>query len=48
VVVEWTDGNGLGTARFRSRGLTVSLDDDLLGALREMLGQGGVELVKAG
>jgi hypothetical protein len=48
VVVEWSDGNGLGTARFRSRGVSVSLDEDLLQALREVLGTEGVELVKAG
>ena len=48
VVVEWTDGNGLGAARFRSRDLTVSLDDDLLRALRDVVGSQGVELVKVG
>jgi DNA polymerase-3 subunit alpha len=48
VVVEWTDGNGLGAARFRSRDLTVSLDDDLLRALQDVVGSQGVELVKVG
>jgi DNA polymerase-3 subunit alpha len=48
VIVEWGDDNGGGTARFRSRALNVSLDDDLLAALRDLLGEGHVELVRAG
>ncbi|OGU03448.1 MAG: DNA polymerase III subunit alpha [Gemmatimonadetes bacterium GWC2_71_10] len=47
--VEWTDDtNGGGRARFRSRHLSVALDDDLLRALRGVLGDGAVELVKVG
>ncbi|MBI4541839.1 MAG: DNA polymerase III subunit alpha [Gemmatimonadetes bacterium] len=50
--VEWTDdSNGGGhppRARFRSRNLSVALDDDLLRALRGVLGEGAVELVKVG
>ena len=48
VLVEWSDDNGVGTARFRARGLQVSLDDDLMTALREVVGADRVELVKAG
>ncbi len=48
VLVEWSDDNGGGTARFRARGLGVSLDDDLLSTLRDVLGERGVELVRAG
>jgi len=48
VMVEWSDDNGAGTARFRARGLQVSLDDDLLSALEGVVGAGRVELVKAG
>jgi DNA polymerase-3 subunit alpha len=48
VLVEWTDDNGGGMARFRSRLLQVSLDDDLIAALRDVVGAGRVELVKAG
>ena len=48
LLVEWSDDNGGGTARFRSRALQVSLDDDLLHALEDVLGRGRVELVKAG
>jgi DNA polymerase-3 subunit alpha len=48
VLVEWSDDDGAGTARFRSRGLQVSLDDDLVAALRDVVGEGRVELVKAG
>ncbi|MBI1723021.1 MAG: DNA polymerase III subunit alpha [Gemmatimonadetes bacterium] len=49
VLVEWRDDNGGETsARFRSRAVRVALDDDLLRALRELLGAEGVALVKAG
>jgi len=48
VLVEWSDDNGGGTARFRSRALNVALDDDLLAALRDVLGERHVDLVKAG
>ncbi len=46
VFVEWSDGNGT-TARLRARGLRVSLDNELLGALRELLGPERVRLVRA-
>jgi DNA polymerase III subunit alpha len=48
VLVEWSDDNGGGSARFRARGLSVALDDDLIAALTEVVGEGRVELVKAG
>ena len=48
VMVEWRDDNGGGTARFRARGLQVSLDDELIAALTDVVGAGRVELVKAG
>jgi len=48
VLVEWSDDNGGGQARFRARGLQVELDDTLLTALRDVVGEGRVELVKAG
>lgn len=48
LLVEWSDDNGAGTQRFRSRALQVALDDDLLAALEDVLGKGRVELVKAG
>ncbi len=48
VVVEWQDGNGGGTARFRSRGLQVTVDDELLAGLRELVGAGAVALVRMG
>jgi DNA polymerase-3 subunit alpha len=44
--VEWSDGNG-STARLRSRNVRVQLDDELLSALRELVGAGHVRLVKA-
>ncbi len=45
--VEWSaEGNG-GPARFRSRSLQVALDEDLLAALRGLLGADAVSLVKA-
>jgi len=48
LMVEWTDDNGAGTARFRSRELQVAPDEELLAALRDVLGAGHVDLVKAG
>ncbi|MEK6767529.1 MAG: DNA polymerase III subunit alpha [Gemmatimonadota bacterium] len=49
VLVEFSDDNGgEASARFRARGLRVALDDDLIRALRELLGAEGVALVKAG
>jgi hypothetical protein len=48
LLVEWSDDNGAGTQRFRSRAVQVALDDDLLAALEDVLGKGRVELVKAG
>jgi hypothetical protein len=43
VVVEWGDGNGT-TERLRSRSLRVDPADDLLVALRELLGADHVHL----
>ena len=48
VFIEWQDDNGGGTARFRSRGVQVALDEDLIAALTDVVGAGRVELVKAG
>ena len=49
VLVEFSDDNGgESSARFRARGLRVALDDDLIRALRVLLGAEGVALVKAG
>jgi len=49
VVVEWSeDGTGRDLVRLRSRSLTVALEEDLLGALRDILGRDAVTLVKAG
>jgi hypothetical protein len=51
VLIEWSEGNGGGngnTARFRSRSLRVDAADDLLAALRDLLGREHVQLVKAG
>ncbi len=44
--IEWSDGNGT-MARLRSRTCRVSLDDEFLAELRELLGQERVRLVKA-
>ena len=44
--VEWNDGNGT-TARLRSRRVRVQLDEELLLALRELVGADQVRLVKA-
>ncbi|MGH7752717.1 MAG: hypothetical protein ACREN5_07870, partial [Gemmatimonadales bacterium] len=46
VILEWGDGNG-STARFRSRRLKVEPGDDLLGALRGLVGSDHVQLVKS-
>ena len=48
VLVEWSDDNGGGTSRFRARGLEVSLDDELISALKDVVGADRVELVRAG
>jgi DNA polymerase-3 subunit alpha len=49
VFVEWQAEEGdRDAARFRSRSLTVALDDGLLGALGDILGADAVTLVKAG
>jgi DNA polymerase-3 subunit alpha len=46
VFVAWSDGNG-SSARLRARRLRVALDDELLGALRNVLGAARVQLTKA-
>jgi DNA polymerase-3 subunit alpha len=46
VFVDWSDGNGT-TARLRARGARVSLDQDFLDALRELIGPDSVRLVRA-
>ncbi len=46
VFVEWSDGNGV-TAHLRARGAQVALDEDFLGALRELVGTERVRLVRA-
>jgi len=48
VLVEWSDDNGGGMSRFRARGLQVALDDELINALRDVVGADKVELVRAG
>jgi DNA polymerase-3 subunit alpha len=48
VLVEWSDDNGGGTSRFRSKGLQVALDDELIRALKDVVGADKVELVRAG
>jgi DNA polymerase-3 subunit alpha len=47
VFLEWTAGDDGGPVRFRSKSLQVALDDDLLTALRDLLGEDAVILVKA-
>jgi DNA polymerase-3 subunit alpha len=50
VLVEWAGGEGNGeraTARLRSRSLRVDAADDLLAALRDLLGADQVHLVRA-
>jgi len=46
VFVAWSDGNGT-TARMRARRLRVELDEDLVSALRDVLGKEHVRLMKA-
>src|SRR5574341_637157 len=47
VLIAWGEGNGNGgTARLRSRSLRVDAADDLLAALRDLLGAERVHLVK--
>jgi DNA polymerase III subunit alpha len=46
VFVAWSDGNG-SAARLRARRLRVAVDDELLTALRDVLGTGRVQLTKA-
>lgn len=51
LLIEWSEGNGggdNGTARLRSRAFRVDAADDLLAALRELLGDSSVRLVRAG
>jgi DNA polymerase III subunit alpha len=47
VYVEWSDGNG-DAVRLRSRRLRVAAEDDLVRALRDILGADSVHYVKAG
>ena len=47
VYIEWSDGNGE-ALRLRARRLRIAPDDDLLRALRDLLGAGAVHYVKAG
>ena len=46
VYIEWNDGNGE-SVRLRSRSLRVALEEDLVRALRELLGADAVHYVKA-
>ena len=48
LLVEWDEGNGAGSARLRSRALRVDAADELLAALRHILGTDRVHLVRAG
>jgi hypothetical protein len=49
VLLDWSDGNGNGgSARFKSKSLRVDAADDLLAALRHLLGPDRVHLVRAG
>jgi len=49
ILLEWSGEAGAAdVARFRSRSLGVTLDDELLDTLREMLGPDAVTLVKTG
>ena len=43
--LDWSEGDA-GPVRFRSRTIRVAFDDDLLAALRDLLGDGAVNLVK--
>ncbi len=47
VYLDWSEnGEARDVARFRSRSLTVALDEDLLDALRGILGADAITLVK--
>jgi DNA polymerase-3 subunit alpha len=49
VFLDWSEAAGdSDVARFRSRSLAVTLDDELLGALRGILGADAITLVKTG
>jgi hypothetical protein len=45
--IEWSDGNGE-AVRLRSRRVRVAAEDDLIRALRNLLGAESVHYVKAG
>jgi hypothetical protein len=45
--IEWSDGNGE-AVRLRSRRVRVAAGEDLVRALRDLLGAGSVHYVKAG
>ena len=45
--IEWSDGNGE-AVRLRSRRVRVAAEDDLVRALRDLLGTESVHYVKAG
>jgi DNA polymerase-3 subunit alpha len=47
VYIEWSDGNGE-AVRLRSRRIRVAAGDDLVRALRELLGSDSVQYIKAG
>jgi DNA polymerase III subunit alpha len=47
IYIEWSDGNGE-AVRLRSRRLRVAAEDDLVRALRDLLGAESVHYVKAG
>ena len=47
IYIEWSDGNGE-AVRLRSRRVRVAAEDDLVRALRELLGTESVHYVKAG
>ncbi len=48
VFLDWSEADDDDVARFRSRSLAVTLDDELLGALRGILGDDAITLVKTG
>jgi hypothetical protein len=45
--IEWSDGNGE-SVRLRSRRVRVAAEEDLVRALRDLLGADSVHYVKAG
>jgi DNA polymerase-3 subunit alpha len=45
--IEWSDGNGE-SVRLRARRLRVAAEDDLMGALRDLLGADSVHYIRAG